>query len=317
MAAIPKGVAAVLSSLQGGDFLSSSDFSAKQTAALLDLASQLKKGDRRIDLGNRVLGLIFTKASTRTRVSFQVAMARLGGQTVDLNPKLTQLGRGEPLEDTARALSRFCDVLAVRTYGQEELENYANWSSIPVINALTDLEHPCQALADFFTMQEVFGKLEGKTLSYVGDGNNVASSLSLISGHLGLNFTYSSPSKYQIPQLIFNQAKNLSLKKESVMNWEENPNLAVKDADIIYTDKWVSMGMEKESEIRIKDFKNYQVNKKLMQKAKSDAIFMHCLPVGRGEEVTDEVIDGKQSVVWRQALNRVHAQKSIINWCFN
>ena len=157
MTSATTSVAAVLSALSGKDFLSSADSTAEQTSALLELAKQLKSGDRRIDLGNRVLGLIFTKASTRTRVSFQVAMARLGGQTVDLNPQVTQLGRGEPLEDTARVLSRFCDVLAVRTFAQQELADYAYWASIPVINALTDLEHPCQALADFLTMQEAFG----------------------------------------------------------------------------------------------------------------------------------------------------------------
>ena len=167
MAFAAEGVAASLGGLQGHDYLSSADGSAAETAALLTLAAQLKSGDRRIDLGNRVLGLIFTKASTRTRVSFQVAMARLGGQTVDLNPTVTQLGRGEPLQDTARVLSRYCDALAIRTFAQQELVDYAHWSSIPVINALTDLEHPCQALADFLTMLEVHGDLPGQTLAYI------------------------------------------------------------------------------------------------------------------------------------------------------
>ena len=187
MASVCTSVAAALTALSGSDFLSSADITAEQTAALLQLAIQLKQGERRIDLGNRVLGLIFTKASTRTRVSFQVAMARLGGQTVDLNPQVTQLGRGEPLEDTARVLSRFCDVLAIRTFAQQELADYAHWASIPVINALTDLEHPCQALADFLTMQEAFGDLRGQTLAYVGDGNNVAHSLMMYGPLLGMN----------------------------------------------------------------------------------------------------------------------------------
>ena len=187
MAFATTSVAAVLTGLSGSDFLSSADTTAQQTAALLQLATQLKRGERRIDLGNRVLGLIFSKASTRTRVSFQVAMARLGGQTVDLNPQLTQLGRGEPLEDTSRVLSRFCDVLAIRTFAQQELADYAHWASIPVINALTDLEHPCQALADFLTMQEAFGDLQGQTLAYVGDGNNVAHSLMICGALLGVN----------------------------------------------------------------------------------------------------------------------------------
>ena len=179
MATAAAGVAASLTNLTGRDFLSSADFSAGETAALLELASQLKSGERRIDLGNRVLGLIFTKASTRTRVSFSVAMTRLGGQTVDLNPSVTQLGRGEPLQDTARVLSRYCDALAVRTFAQQEIADYAHWSTVPVINALTDLEHPCQALADFLTMREVHGDLAGQTLAYIGDGNNVAHSLML------------------------------------------------------------------------------------------------------------------------------------------
>ena len=191
------GVAAALTSLRGRDFLSSADTTAEETASLLQLAAQLKSGDRRIDLGNRVLGLIFTKASTRTRVSFQVAMARLGGQTVDLNPSVTQLGRGEPLEDTARVLSRYCDALAIRTYAQQELVDYAHWASVPVINALTDLEHPCQALADFLTMQEVHGDLAGQTLAYIGDGNNVAHSLMLCGALLGVNVRIGCPEGFE------------------------------------------------------------------------------------------------------------------------
>ena len=197
MATASAGVAASLTALSGRDFLSSADFSADETAALLELAAQLKSGQRRIDLGNRVLGLIFTKASTRTRVSFSVAMTRLGGQTVDLNPSVTQLGRGEPLQDTARVLSRYCDALAVRTFAQQEIADYAHWSSVPVINALTDLEHPCQALADFLTMREVHGDLAGQTLAYIGDGNNVAHSLMLCGALLGVNVRIGCPDGFE------------------------------------------------------------------------------------------------------------------------
>ena len=211
MVTATQGVASVLSPLSGRDFLSSEDVSAEQAAALLQLAQQLKSGDRRIDLGNRVLGLIFTKASTRTRVSFQVAMARLGGQTVDLNPQVTQLGRGEPLEDTARVLSRFCDALAIRTFAQQELVDYAHWASIPVINALTDLEHPCQALADYLTMQEAFGELQGQTLAYVGDGNNVAHSLMICGALLGVNVRIGCPEGFEPLPGVVDQARALAV----------------------------------------------------------------------------------------------------------
>ena len=210
MANASAGVAAVLSPLCGRDLLSSADCSADETAALLELAAQLKSGDRRIDLGNRVLGLIFSKASTRTRVSFQVAMARLGGQTVDLNPSVTQLGRGEPLEDTARVLSRYCDVLAIRTFAQQELVDYAHWASVPVINALTDLEHPCQALADYLTMQEAFGAIEGKTMAYVGDGNNVAHSLLVAGALLGVNVRIGCPAGFHPDAAVVQQATALA-----------------------------------------------------------------------------------------------------------
>jgi len=186
-----------LTGLLGRDLLSSADLSRQETLALLDLARQLKSGERTIDLGGRVLGLIFRKASTRTRVSFTVAMARLGGQTIDLNPSVTQVGRGEPIADTARVLSRYCDALAIRTFGQAELEEYAHWASVPVINALTDLEHPCQALADYQTLQEEFGALAGLTLAYVGDGNNVAHSLLLSGALLGVNVRIGCPRGFE------------------------------------------------------------------------------------------------------------------------
>jgi len=234
-------VAAALTALNGRDYLSSADCSAEETRGLIDLAVQLKRGERRIDLGNRVLGLIFTKASTRTRVSFQVAIARLGGQTVDLNPSLTQLGRGEPLQDTARVLSRYCDVLAIRTFAQQELVDYAHWASVPVINALTDLEHPCQALADFLTMLEIHGDLAGQTLAYIGDGNNVAHSLMLCGGLLGVNVRIGCPEGFEPLLGVLEQARSLAQHGAHV-EVTSDPVQAVSGAQAVYTDVWASMG---------------------------------------------------------------------------
>ena len=311
MTSATTSVAAVLSALSGNDYLSSADATAEQTSALLELARQLKSGDRRIDLGNRVLGLIFTKASTRTRVSFQVAMARLGGQTVDLNPQVTQLGRGEPLEDTARVLSRFCDVLAVRTYAQQELADYAYWASIPVINALTDLEHPCQALADFLTMQETFGELQGQTLTYVGDGNNVAHSLMLCGALLGVNVRIACPDGFEPLPGVLDQARSLAVGGAEI-SVSSDPAAAVSGAQVIYTDVWASMGQEAEQAQREQAFAGFCVDQALMEQAAADAIVLHCLPAHRGEEISAEVMEGKASRIFDQAENRLHAQQALL-----
>ena len=311
MASATTSVAAVLSTLSGSDFLSSADASAEQTAALLELAAQLKSGDRRIDLGNRVLGLIFTKASTRTRVSFQVAMARLGGQTVDLNPQFTQLGRGEPLEDTARVLSRFCDVLAVRTFAQQELADYAHWATIPVINALTDLEHPCQALADFLTMQEAFGDLRGQTLTYVGDGNNVAHSLMLCGALLGVNVRIGCPEGFEPLPGVLEQARSLAVAGAQI-TVTSDPLEAARGAQALYTDVWASMGQEAEQAQREQAFAGFCVNEALMEQAAADAIVLHCLPAHRGEEISAEVMEGRASRIFDQAENRLHAQQALL-----
>ena len=305
------GVAALLSNLKGSDYLSSADFKADETLAILELALQLKSGERRIDLGNRVLGLIFTKASTRTRVSFQVAMTRLGGQTVDLNPQVTQLGRGEPLKDTARVLSRFCDVLAIRTYDQQELVEYAKWSSIPVVNALTDLEHPCQALADFLTMQEEFGPLEGQTLAYVGDGNNVANSLMLCGALLGVNVKICSPKGFE-PSVDIVQRSRAFAKSRSFIQVSNDPIETVKGAQAVYTDVWASMGQESEQIERVKAFKDFCLDENLMNKASKEAIVLHCLPAHRGEEITEAVLESKASRIFDQAENRLHVQQALL-----
>jgi len=311
MATVSPGVASVLAPLSGGDFLSSADASAEQTSALLNLALQLKSGDRRIDLGNRVLGLIFTKASTRTRVSFQVAMARLGGQTVDLNPQVTQLGRGEPLEDTARVLSRFCDVLAIRTFAQQELVDYAHWASIPVINALTDLEHPCQALADFLTMQEAFGDLQGQTLAYVGDGNNVAHSLMLCGALLGVNVRIGCPDGFEPLPGVLDQARDLAVGGAEI-TVTSDPVAAVRGAQALYTDVWASMGQEQEQADRERAFEGFCLNEELLAEADASAIVLHCLPAHRGEEISAGVMEGPSSRIFDQAENRLHAQQALL-----
>ena len=305
------GVAAALTSLRGRDFLSSADTTAEETASLLQLAAQLKSGDRRIDLGNRVLGLIFTKASTRTRVSFQVAMARLGGQTVDLNPSVTQLGRGEPLEDTARVLSRYCDALAIRTYAQQELVDYAHWASVPVINALTDLEHPCQALADFLTMQEVHGDLAGQTLAYIGDGNNVAHSLMLCGALLGVNVRIGCPEGFEPLPGVLDQARALA-QHGAVIEVTSDPVQAVAGAQAVYTDVWASMGQEAEQVERERAFASFCVDQALMDQADAAAIVLHCLPAHRGEEISDEVMESAASRIFAQAENRLHAQQALL-----
>jgi ornithine carbamoyltransferase len=311
MAFATTSVAAVLTGLSGSDFLSSADITAEQTAALLQLATQLKRGERRIDLGNRVLGLIFSKASTRTRVSFQVAMARLGGQTVDLNPQLTQLGRGEPLEDTSRVLSRFCDVLAIRTFAQQELADYAHWASIPVINALTDLEHPCQALADFLTMQEAFGDLQGQTLAYVGDGNNVAHSLMLCGALLGVNVRIGCPEGFEPLPGVIDQASALSVGGAQI-SVITDPVEAVRGAQALYTDVWASMGQEQEQAERERAFQGFCLNEDLLAEADSRAIVLHCLPAHRGEEISAGVMEGPSSRIFDQAENRLHAQQALL-----
>lgn len=305
------GVAAVLTSLGQRDYLSSADCSADETQGLLDLARQLKSGARRIDLGNRVLGLIFSKASTRTRVSFQVAMARLGGQTVDLNPSVTQLGRGEPLQDTARVLSRYCDVLAVRTFSQQEIVDYAHWATVPVLNALTDLEHPCQALADFLTMQEEHGDLVGQTLAYIGDGNNVAHSLMLCGALLGVNVRIGCPDGFEPLPGVLDQARNLA-QHGAKIDVLTDPGMAVAGAQAVYTDVWASMGQEQEQAEREQAFAGFCVDQALMDQAAPGAIVLHCLPAHRGEEISAEVMEGPASRIFDQAENRLHVQQALL-----
>ena len=311
MASASSSLAFNLGSFRKKNFLSSADLNSNQVFSLFELAFQLKREERRIDLGNRVLGLIFNKASTRTRVSFQVAMARLGGQTVDLNPQASQIGRGEPIKDTARVLSRYCDVLAIRTFSQKELEEYAKWSSIPVINALTDLEHPCQALADYLTIQEKFGTLKGINLAYIGDGNNVANSLMMCGAMLGVNVKVCSPNGFEADSLTLEKAVSITEfgSKISICN---DPLQAVKEAQVVYTDVWASMGQEKEQLKRREIFKDFKVDNKLIGLADEEAIILHCLPAHRGEEITEDVLESTNSYVFDQAENRLHVQQALL-----
>jgi len=289
-----------LSELSGRDFLSSADISAEQTRALLDLAADLKAGRTRVDLGGKVLGLIFSKASTRTRVSFTVAMARLGGQTIDLNPQVSQVGRGEPVADTARVLSRYVDALSIRTFAQEELAEYAHWASVPVINALTDLEHPCQALADFLTLQEAFGSIEGLTLSYVGDGNNVAHSLMLCGALLGVNIRVGCPKGYEPSAAVLEQSRALAGGRCSIEVIQE-PVAAVRGAHALYTDVWASMGQEEEKGEREQAFNGWCLNEELVAEADPKAIVLHCLPAYRGLEISAGAMEGSSSRIFDQA----------------
>jgi ornithine carbamoyltransferase len=297
--------------LKGRNYLSSADLDGLQTEALLDLAADLRAGRRRCSLAGRTLGLIFTKASTRTRVSFTVAMARLGGQTVDLDPSVTQLGRGEPLADTARVLSRYLDALAVRTFAQGELEDYARWATIPVINALTDEEHPCQALADYLTLRDAFGGLAGLTLAYVGDGNNVAHSLMLCGALLGVNVRIGCPEGFHPDPEMLQRAQQLAGDRCAI-TLQSDPLSAVRGAHGVYTDVWASMGQESEQSQREEAFRGWCLDEALLSEADSRAIVLHCLPAHRGEEISAGVIEGTASRVFDQAENRLHVQQALL-----
>lgn len=301
----------ILKTLKGRDFLTLGDLSVEELGFLLDLAAEMKAGKINLQCPKKVLGLLFYKASTRTRVSFEVAMYQLGGQVIDLNPNVTQVSRGEPLVDTARVLDRYLDVLAVRTFAQEDLQTFADYAKIPIINALSDRYHPCQAMADLLTVRECFGKFQDITVSYVGDGNNVANSLLLGCAMVGANVRIATPPNYEPAADVVEKAKALAFGKSEV-TLTNDPVAAVKGAQVVYTDVWASMGQEEEARSRIPLFQPYQVNEKLLSHADSQAIVLHCLPAHRGEEITNEVIEGAQSRVWEQAENRMHVQKALL-----
>ena len=293
------------------DFLSSLDLSQEELIEILDLAERFKKQELTLNCKDKVLGLVFDKSSTRTRVSFQVAMSRLGGTTIDLNPNTSQIGRGEPIKDTARVLSRYCDALAIRTFKHSDLEDYAKWSSKPVINALTDLEHPCQALADFLTIKEEFGKLNELVLTFIGDGNNVAHSLILCGALLDLEVRIACPKGYEPNPLIVKKAFEIT-NNNNRLKITNDPSIAAAGANVLYTDVWSSMGEENRKEEKDKDFEGFTIDENLVSKASNDAIVLHCLPAYRSKEITDKVIESKKSRVFDQAENRLHVQQALL-----
>ena len=293
------------------NFLSSLDLSKEEIFYVFELAKEFKSQNLKLDLKNKVLGLVFDKSSTRTRVSFQVAMTRLGGSTVDLNPTTSQIGRGEPIRDTARVLSRYCDAIAIRTFNHSSLEEYAKWATKPVINALTDLEHPCQALADFLTIKEEFGDFKDVVLCFVGDGNNVANSLILCGALLGIEIRIACPKGYEPNSKIVNRANKIN-KNKNLLRITNDPHAAVSGANVLYTDVWSSMGEENQKDEKDKDFDGYTIDANLLSKADKNAIVLHCLPAYRSKEITDEVIDSEKSRIFEQAENRLHVQQALL-----
>lgn len=303
-------------SLKGKDLLALYALSREEIMAILNLASELKgkqkQGIPHPVLAGKTLAMIFTKSSTRTRVSFEVAMHQLGGYPLFLSGQELQLGRGETIADTARVLSRYVDGIMIRTFAHSDVEELARYADVPVINGLTDLNHPCQILADFQTVLEHKGKLEGLKLAYVGDGNNISHSLLNGCAKVGMHISVATPKGYEPSGDIVGIARADAKASGVVVELTEDPREAVKDADVIYTDVWASMGQEAEHAERLKIFKHYQVSAELAKLAKPDYLFMHCLPAHRGEEVAAEVIDGPNSVVFDEAENRLHAQKAVL-----
>jgi len=290
--------------------------SKQQIVEIFDLTKEIKnmqKNEIEQDfLKGKTLGMIFEKSSTRTRVSFEVGMYQLGGNALFLSSSDIQLGRGETIEDTAHVLSRYIDGIMIRTFSHDKVVTLANNASIPIINGLSDLHHPCQALADIFTLLETGRELLNLKLAYVGDGNNVANSLLQICAALGIDISIAAPEKYKCDETIVEQAIALTRSSGSRIVITNKPEEAVEDADAVYTDTWISMGMENEKSERVSDFKGFTITKNLMSLAKQNAVFMHCLPAYRAYEVSAEVIDGPQSVVLDQAENRLHVQKAIM-----
>ncbi|MFH1453654.1 MAG: ornithine carbamoyltransferase [Armatimonadota bacterium] len=303
-------------SLKGRSLTSNRDFSKEEMEYLFDLAAQLKEkqknGIEHHLLKGKTLGMIFEKSSTRTRVSFEAGMYQLGGYALYLSSSDLQLGRGETIADTAKVLSRYVDGIMARTYSHKTIEDLAKYGTVPVINGLSDLEHPCQVLCDYFTVLEKKGRLEGITLTYIGDGNNMANSLLLAGADLGVNVNIIHPGGYSPDKSIVEIAREKAKISGSVINIGSDIDEYIKNSDIIYTDVWISMGQEKETQERHEKFKAYQVNGALLAKASKDVLVMHCLPAHRGEEITDEVMDGPHSIVFDQAENRLHIQKAIM-----
>jgi len=300
------------------NFINLSDISKKDLRSIIDNAKSEKKKKKFFDLKSpfkkKTLIMIFEKPSTRTRISFELAMKQLGGQLLVLNPKESHYGKGnESIHDTAKVLSQYGDIVMMRTHKHEHFLEFSKHLEIPIINGLTNLSHPCQIMSDIMTFEELKGKITNKKIAWIGDGNNVVYSLIEASVQFNFQLTIASPKKFRPNKQIFKWAKD---KKANVLI-TKNPEEAAILADCVMTDKWISMNDKSDKEKKKKILKPYQINKKIMKLAKPDAIFMHCLPANRGEEVTNEVMDGNQSAVWLESLNRIHVQKSIIKWCLN
>jgi ornithine carbamoyltransferase len=297
-------------------FLSIDDVSPQELDHLLELSAKVKQspGDHAARLAGKAVALIFEKPSTRTRVSFEVAVAQVGGHPLALSSSELQLGRWETIEDTGRVLSRYCDAIVLRTFGQERLEALAAGATVPVVNSLSDYEHPCQILADLLTVLEKRGEARGQTVAYLGDGNNVAHSLLLGGAMLGMRVRVATPPGFEpIPQVV-ERAGQLAEDSGGAVEVTNDPKTVAEGADVLYTDVWASMGQEREHDERVLVFTPYRLDEAAVERAADDVIVLHCLPAHRGEEITDEVIDGRHSVVWDQAENRLHTQKALMLW---
>ena len=298
------------------NFLSVDDVTAEELAALLELGARIKEEPAKYETGLQGLttAMIFEKPSTRTRVSFEVGIAQLGAHPLALSSAELQLGRGETIEDTGRVLSRYVDAIVLRTFGQDRLEGLARTATVPIVNALSDFEHPCQCLADLLTVKEHKGRLSGLTLAYVGDGNNVAHSLLLGGAKSGMTVRVATPPGYEpIPQVV-QRAQEIGAETGGGAEVLHDPVAATTGADVLYTDVWASMGQEQEASERILVFQSYRLDQAAVERADPDVIVLHCLPAHRGQEITDQVIDGPHSVVWDQAENRLHSQKALLLW---
>lgn len=302
--------------LRGRDFVALADYTQEELYTLLKVAGSLKEkqkaGNPEQPLKGKTLGMIFEKSSTRTRVSFEVGMYQLGGQALFLSKNDIQIGRGETIEDTAQVLSRYVDGIMIRTYAHRTVIDLARAATVPVINGLSDLNHPCQALADYMTVLEKKGRLEGLKIAYIGDGNNMAHSLMMGGAKFGMNVAIATPEGYEVDADVAKQSQEFAEQHGASITLTHDPKEAAADADVIYTDVWASMGFEEEQQQREKSFQSFQVNEELAKYAKNDYLFMHCLPAHRGEEVSAGVIDGENSIIFDQAENRLHAQKAIM-----
>ncbi|MNO56932.1 Ornithine carbamoyltransferase [compost metagenome] len=302
--------------LSGRDFIELTDYTTEEIQYLIDLAVEIKRkqknGEEYQPLKGKTVGLIFEKSSTRTRVSFEVGTYQLGGHALFLSKNDIQLGRGETIADTAGVMSRYLDGIMIRTFGHDKVVDLARYATVPVINGLSDLAHPCQVLADFQTVYEHKGELKGLKLAYIGDGNNMAHSLMIGGAKLGVHVSVASPEGYEPDPQIVADAQEIAKATGAVIEVVRDPKAAVRDADVIYTDVWASMGFEEEQKAREIAFKDYQVDEQLAKYAKPDYLFMHCLPAHRGEEVSEGVIDGEHSIIFDQAENRLHAQKALM-----